>query len=163
MRRIPVLLTALGLLCWLTACTTGGDDQRAQPGGSPPPAGTGSAVPSPTAVPGSAVPSPPAATGPASVPASPPAGSAVPSPPGGGEVPGPLPFGERTLTGIVERAGDCTMLLVGERRWALTGDAATSLRPGSRVTVRGAVAPMPPACADRDLAQTVAVARVEPA
>ncbi|MEV1147664.1 hypothetical protein, partial [Micromonospora sp. NPDC049799] len=32
MRRIPVLLTALGLLCWLTACSTT-DDPRAQPGG----------------------------------------------------------------------------------------------------------------------------------
>ncbi|MFI7576030.1 hypothetical protein [Micromonospora sp. NPDC049497] len=165
MRRIPVLLTALGLLCWLTACSTT-DDPRAQPGGSPPPAGSGPAVPSPPAGTGSVVPSPPAGTGSAPVPASPPAGSVgppAPPQPGGGEVPGPLPFGERTLTGTVERVGDCTMLLVGERRWALTGDAAATLRPGSRVTVRGAVAPLPPACADRDLAQTVAVARVEPA
>ncbi|MGN9779630.1 hypothetical protein ACTMS0_28325 [Micromonospora sp. H33] len=117
MRRAAVLLTAVGLLCWLTACSSSPDTPAAGPG----------------------------------------------SPSGTGEVPGPLPFGERRLTGTVERAGDCTMLLVGERRWALTGDVAAGLRPGARVTVRGNLATRPAACGDRDLAQTVAVTRVDPA
>ncbi|MER7457670.1 DUF5818 domain-containing protein [Micromonospora sp. NPDC126480] len=81
----------------------------------------------------------------------------------GGELPGPLPFGARTLTGTVERVGDCTMLLVGGRRWALTGDVAAALSPGDRVTVRGHLAPRPAACGEWDLAQTVAVIRADPA
>ncbi|WP_157547880.1 hypothetical protein [Micromonospora sp. ATCC 39149] len=63
----------------------------------------------------------------------------------------------------MERSGGCTTLLVGTRRWALTGEAAEALNPGDRVTVHGALVPRPAACADRDLAQTVAVARVDPA
>lgn len=85
------------------------------------------------------------------------------SPSGSDDLPGPLPFGERTLTGTVQRVGHCTMLVVGERRWALTGDVAAALRPGVRVTVRGNLAPRPAACGDRDLAQTVAVVRADPA
>ncbi|MDM4719082.1 hypothetical protein QTQ03_05530 [Micromonospora sp. WMMA1363] len=88
-------------------------------------------------------------------------GEPPPTPSPGGDAVG-MPFGPRTLTGTVERAGDCTMLLVGERRWALTGEAAAALRPGTRVTIRGNLAPRPAACGDRDLAQTVAVTRVDP-
>lgn len=80
-----------------------------------------------------------------------------------GDVPGPLPWGARTLTGVVERSGDCTMLLVGGRRWALTGPAAAALSPGAKVTVRGNLTTRPAGCGDRDLAQTVAVTRAEPA
>ncbi|MEW2385972.1 DUF5818 domain-containing protein [Micromonospora sp. NPDC047707] len=151
MRRTSVLLTAVGLLCWLSACSSAPDVP--QPGASGP----------------SAAGTPPAPSGPAATarpgPSGPPGGpSAAPVPSGTGELPGPLPFGARTLTGTVERAGECTMLLVGERRWALSGDAAAALRPGARVTVRGTIAPLPAGCGDReDLAQTVAVTRVDPA
>ncbi|MCM0677412.1 DUF5818 domain-containing protein [Micromonospora phytophila] len=87
----------------------------------------------------------------------------APSPPDGGELPGPLPWGGRTLTGTVERVGECTMLLVGARRWALAGSAAQALSPGARVTVHGNLTTRPAACGDLELAQTVAVRRVEPA
>ncbi|MFI5486187.1 hypothetical protein ACIBXA_17805 [Micromonospora echinaurantiaca] len=153
MRRASVLLAAVGLLCWLTACSAAPD--------LPEVSGTPTPLPS-----GSGKPPRPSPSGTGEVPAPSPSGSGevpVPSPSGSGEVPGPLPFGARTLTGTVERAGDCTMLLVGERRWALTGDVAAALRPGARVTVRGNVAPRPAACGDRDLAQTVAVTRADPA
>jgi hypothetical protein len=78
-------------------------------------------------------------------------------------VPGPLPWGTRTLTGVVERSGDCTMLVVGRRRWALTGPKAAALSPGEKVTVRGSLDTRPAGCGDRDLAQTLAVARATPA
>ena len=87
-------------------------------------------------------------------------GTSVPSSPSG-DVPGPLPWGARTLTGVVERSGDCTMLLVGRRRWALTGPAAAAISPGAKVRVRGNLTTRPAGCGDRDLAQTVAVTRVE--
>jgi hypothetical protein len=77
-------------------------------------------------------------------------------------VPGPLPWGSRTLTGVVERSGDCTMLVVGQRRWALTGKAAATLVPGAKVTVRGSLTTRPAGCGDRELAQTVMVNRVDP-
>ncbi|MDO3704950.1 DUF5818 domain-containing protein [Micromonospora sp. C28SCA-DRY-2] len=149
MRRAFLLLTAIGLGLSVTACSTG-DAPDAAATGQPP------SAPSPSTGP----PSPPA--DPTTAPARPTPPGATP-PPGGGEVPGPLPFGARTLTGTVERDGECTMLLVGERRWALTGEVAAALRPGARVTVRGNVAPRPAACGDRDLAQTVAVTRADPA
>ncbi|RSM69493.1 hypothetical protein DMB66_10870 [Actinoplanes sp. ATCC 53533] len=90
------------------------------------------------------------------------ASSSVPPVPSG-DVPGPLPWGARTLTGVVERSGECTMLLVGGRRWALTGPEAAALSPGAKVTVRGNLTTRPAGCGDRDLAQTVAVTRVETA
>ncbi|NJP34037.1 DUF5818 domain-containing protein [Micromonospora thermarum] len=155
MRRASVLLTAVGLLCWLTACSSAPDTPEAGPSG-PSPAGTPSPPPGPTAT---ARPEPAGReSGTSGAP------SAAPIPSGTGEVPGPLPFGARTLTGTVERVGECTMLLVGERRWALSGEEAAALRPGARVTVRGAIAPLPAGCGDReDIDQTVAVTRVEPA
>jgi hypothetical protein len=55
------------------------------------------------------------------------------------------------------------MLVVGKRRWALTGKAVGALVPGAKVTVRGNLAARPPACGDRELAQTVLVNRVDPA
>ncbi|MGS2616683.1 hypothetical protein ACVCAH_19455 [Micromonospora sp. LZ34] len=135
MRRASVLLTAIGLVWTMTACSTGE---------APEPASTGQPPTAP----------PPSAAGPS---------AAAPSPPGGGEVPGPLPWGGRTLTGTVERAGDCTMLLVGAQRFALTGEVAATLSPGAQVTVHGALTSRPAACGERELAQTMAVNRVEPA
>ncbi|SCG48359.1 hypothetical protein GA0070609_2058 [Micromonospora echinaurantiaca] len=157
MRRAFLLLTAIGLGWSMTACSAGDASDPAATG-QPPSAPPSAATPSPGG------PTPPVERPPATAPPRPtPSPPAATPPPGGGEVPGPLPFGARTLTGTVERAGDCTMLLVGERRWALTGEVAAALRPGARVTVRGNVAPRPAACGDRDLAQTVAVTRADPA
>ncbi|WBB68610.1 DUF5818 domain-containing protein [Micromonospora sp. WMMD812] len=168
MRRAGLLLTAVGLLCWVTACASpdrpeavwtgptasGGSTPSA---GSDTPAGATPAPVPPTPRPSRSTPTPPPAT------ARPEPTRPAATPPGGGDVPGPLPWGGRTLTGTVERDGGCTMLLVGERRWALTGDVAAGLTPGDRVTVHGGVAPRPAACGDRDLAQALAVNRVEPA
>ncbi|MFI6262708.1 DUF5818 domain-containing protein [Micromonospora sp. NPDC051006] len=159
MRRAGLLLTAVGLVCWVTACASSDLPAAGQPpagstapaGATPPPA----ASPSP---PARATPPPPPTT---ARPA--PSRSATPPPSSGGDVPGALPWGGRTLTGTVERAGECTMLLVGEDRWALTGAAAADLRPGDRVTVHGNVSNRSAACGERALPRAVAVNRVEPA
>ncbi|TWJ22165.1 DUF5818 domain-containing protein [Micromonospora endolithica] len=163
MRRVPLLLAAIGLLCWLTACSSAPQRSESSPGTSPPPSGSGPVVPPSAGSTGSppvSVPPPPAAS---TVPPEATGGPPGAPPTTAGEVPGPLPFGNRTLTGTVERAGECTVLVVGARRWALTGDPVAALRPGSRVTVRGAVTPMPASCTDPELTQAVAVNRVEPA
>ncbi|SCL36633.1 hypothetical protein GA0070616_5538 [Micromonospora nigra] len=167
MRRMPVVLGVIGLLGLTAGCGDGSDPSSP---GSPQPASPapplGSAAPTgPPGVPGQPPASP---TRPASDP--PPAGgTAAPLPgttafprPSGGEVPGGLPWGGRTLTGTVERDGDCLMLLVGARRWALTGDAARGLTAGQRVTVQGSLTTRPATCGDRELAQTIAVTRVIP-
>ena len=140
MRRAAIVVSVIGLLWQTAACTSAGPpDDR-------PPTGSSSAPPAPpestSAAPGTTPPAPPSPSG---------------------DVPGPLPWGSRTLTGVVERSGDCTMLLVGRRRWALTGPMAAALSPGEKVTVRGSLDTRPAGCGDLDLAQTVAVARVAPA
>jgi hypothetical protein len=76
------------------------------------------------------------------------------------EIPGPLPGPERRLTGTVDRAGGCAVLVVGERRWALLGRSADRLAAGARIRVSGRLTALPPGC-DADMA--VAVTRVEPA
>ncbi|TDC85758.1 hypothetical protein E1193_01500 [Micromonospora sp. KC606] len=163
MRRASIVLTAVGVLLLMTACGLGGDPgpRRAVPPTGSPPSSPAPTVESPPAG-GSGVATPTDPVGSAGRPSPGRTGVAPPSPPGG-EVPGGLPWSGRTLTGTVERSGGCTTLLVGTRRWALTGEAAEALSPGDRVTVHGALAPRPAACADRDLAQSVAVARVDPA
>ena len=81
--------------------------------------------------------------------------------PGGpGEVPGELPHGSRTLTGVVERSGDCTLLRVGDRRWGLTGTPAETLTAGDRVTVTGQITTAGADCAGADVARTLVVRRV---
>jgi hypothetical protein len=137
MRRAAVVLN-LAVPLLLAACGS------ADPSDDPP-------VASPSSSSGTAAPSWSSPGGPAG----------TPPPVDGAEVPGPLPWGPRTLTGIVERSGDCTLLLVGGRRWALTGEAAATLSQGDRVTVRGSLTTRSAACAD--LAQAIAVARVDPA
>ncbi|PZF99044.1 hypothetical protein [Micromonospora deserti] len=146
MRRVGLLVTAVGLLWWVAACTA-----------PDPPEVTGGASTAPSGPPPSAGSTAPPATG------GPGGPTAPPSSPGGGEVPGPLPWGGRTLTGTVERVDGCTVLLVGERRWALTGAAAAALRPGDRITVHGGLTPRPAACGDPDVSDALAVNRVEPA
>ena len=138
-------------------------------------AGTTSAAPS------SVVPSPatssPAASDPAGASTNPaPVGASTPAPragggtstpavttPGGDESQGSLPFGHRRLTGIVERHASCTMLLVGSRRWALSGSVAESLTVGRQVTVEGNLTPTPAACSGQQPAQAVEVTRATPA
>jgi hypothetical protein len=155
MRRATVVLSLVGLLLSMVACGSGDPSDDAP--GVQPPIVSPSIEPAPSATPTSATPT---AAPSRSLPVGP---AGTPPPAGSGDVPGPLPWGGRTLTGVVERSGDCTMLLVGGRRWALTGEAAATLSPGERVTVQGSLTTRPAACADRDLAQTVAVARVDPA
>ena len=80
--------------------------------------------------------------------APPPTSSGAPAPgvtaSPGSELPyDPIP---RTLTGSVERSGGCTVLVVGARRWALTGALAGSLTVGSRVTVTGNLIQVPDSC-----------------
>ncbi|TDC43855.1 hypothetical protein [Micromonospora sp. KC213] len=161
MRRASIVLTAVGVLVLMTACGLAGDPglrPAVPPTGPPPPRKASTIEPPPAG--GSGV-APPTNPGGSAGRPSPDRGGGAPPPPSGGEIPGGLPWGGRTLTGTVKRSGGCTMLVVGTRRWALTGAAAEALNPGDRVTVHGALAPRPAACADRDLAQTVAVARVD--
>ncbi|WP_229075068.1 hypothetical protein [Actinoplanes sp. DH11] len=86
----------------------------------------------------------------------------TPAPPGPGELPGGLPHGDRTLTGVVEQAGGCTLLLVGERRWSLTGTPAETLTAGARVTVTGQVTTAAADCAGPDVVRALVVRRVTP-
>ena len=171
LRRATVVLSAIGLLWQTTACSSadpanqspGAQPSVAQPSVTPPSVAQPSIPPTPSGAPSSPPPAVPESTGTApNAPASPSRPASGPTPPSG-DVPGPLPFGARTLTGIIERAGDCTMLVVGKRRWALTGKAIGTLTAGAKVTVRGNLAARPPGCGDRDLAQTVQVSRVDPA
>jgi hypothetical protein len=67
---------------------------------------------------------------------------------------------QRTVTGIVERNGGCTVLVVGTHRWALMGNLADSLEVGSRMTVTGNLTHQPPSCttaAESELQVTRAV------
>ncbi|MEV6489232.1 DUF5818 domain-containing protein [Actinoplanes sp. NPDC051633] len=82
------------------------------------------------------------------------------APPGSGELPGELPHGNRKLTGVVERSGDCAMLRVGDRLWGLTGSRVQPLRPGDRVTVQGQVTTASGGCAEAGAAQSVVVRSV---
>ena len=137
MRRLMILLFAGAALAPLTAC------------GADPPAGPPAATPGP-ATPG------PGTSGPATP------GSATP-PPGAGEFPEGLPHGDRTLTGVVEESGGCLLLVVGTRRWALTGTAAEALAAGARVTVTGQVTTTGAGCRDPEVTRTLIVRRATPA
>lgn len=59
--------------------------------------------------------------------------------------PGPPTRGEQVLVGTVTAEAGCVLLLVGGRRWALTG-AATDLEVGTKVEVRGTVGGAPYGC-----------------
>ncbi|MEV6304468.1 hypothetical protein AB0M02_34025 [Actinoplanes sp. NPDC051861] len=102
-------------------------------------------------------PPPTATAAPTGVPSMPPSYP----PPSSGEVPGGLPFGERNLTGVVERSGSCTMLRVGERLWSLTGTPVTALQTGAEVAVSGQVTTPDPACAT-DVTRGLVVHRATP-
>ncbi len=53
---------------------------------------------------------------------------------------------QRTVIGVVERPGECTVLVVGSNRWVLVGDLAASLTVGSRMTVTGNLTHRPSSC-----------------
>jgi hypothetical protein len=73
------------------------------------------------------------------------------------QLPTPLPGPDRRLTGVVQRIGTCTMLLVAPRRWALMGPVAAKLKPGERVTVTGPMVPSPTLCSRYGAEQAVQV------
>ena len=135
-------------------------------GSTPPPAATTSA----------SAPAPPDPTGPpvlnptTAPPSAPPAPPGRPLPPTTGgtvgpndEVPREPMWGTRTLTGTVQRSGTCTMLLVGQRRWALAGPVADGLAAGRRVKVTGHLTPRLAVCTGQETVQTVQVTRAHSA
>lgn len=133
----PAVLAALIMLALLAACTEVDGAAPSPPG----PGGSGSAEQS---IPGA---DPRSSTG-----SLPPATTPLPAEPGT-PASGPtdeLPYDpiQRTVTGIVERTGGCTVLVTGTRRWALTGDLANSLNVGGRMTVTGNLTQLPPSCTD---------------
>lgn len=177
MRCLTLLITGAALVP-LAAC--GSDPPRPAPAPGTTASASSSPSPSPSSSATGPASGPASATGPASGPAAgpgsgatrPPAtGAATPGsgdvpggpgdvPGGPGEVPGGLPHGSRTLTGVVERSGDCLLLRVGDRRWGLTGTPAETLAAGDRVTVTGQVTTTGAACAGSDAARTLVVRRV---
>ena len=53
---------------------------------------------------------------------------------------------QRTVIGVVRRAGECTVLVVGERRWPLTGALAAALPVGETRKVTGNLTQLPGSC-----------------
>ena len=53
---------------------------------------------------------------------------------------------QRTVIGVVRRAGGCTVLVVGERRWPLTGPLAAALPVGETRKVTGNLTQLPGSC-----------------
>jgi hypothetical protein len=84
----------------------------------------------------------------------------VPNPPPPGDLPGGPVFGNRTLTGTIEREGSCTMILVSGRRWALDGAKSGALSVGARVTVQGTLTKLPATCEGVLVAQAIEVTKV---
>lgn len=155
-RTATLVLSMLGLLWQTAACSA--DPGNDVPGG-PPPAVSPSFSPESGRAP-STSPAPASPAQPAS-PVSPP-GTPDPATPPAEEVPGALPWGARTLTGVVERSGGCTVLVARQRRWVLTGKAVATLVPGAKVTVRGNLTTRPDGCGEADGVQALAVTRVNP-
>ena len=130
---------AVGLIAGCTAAGT--------VTGSPSPSGSGGSGPAPSTAPATASPRTGAPT------------TGVTVWPGS-ELPyDPIP---RRLTGTVERVDGCTILVVGARRWALTGALAGSLAVGSRVTVTGNLTQMPASCSAEE-GPAVQVTKADPA
>jgi hypothetical protein len=144
------LVVAAVLLAGLAACVS-----------DRPPAASGTGTPPP---PG-ATPGPSSTSGPSPTPrrTAPPPTTKLPPATRGDDIPGPLPMPDRRYVGTVERVGDCTMLLSGQRRVALLGPMAESLKVGQRVTVTGQPAIVPDACARREAFQALRVSAAEPA
>jgi hypothetical protein len=172
MRTLRILVISVAALGPLIGC--GSDPERPpaaaepsapSPGASPATSGPAATGPSPsrsTAKPGTGAPWPPGTGQAAPAPSRSVTTRPVP-PPTAGELPGGLPFGDRKLTGVVERSGDCTVLRVGTRRWGLIGGSAGTLVVGRRITVEGQVTTPDAGCSVPDVAQAVLVRRVTPA
>ncbi len=148
MRRMLSVLLAGAVLVPLAACESEPDSGASPSSPAPAPAASPSAAPPPASSPPPA--SPPATTSP----------TGSPEPPGPGELPGALPFGDRKLTGVVERSGDCTLLRVGDGLVGLTGTPAQPLQAGDRVTVQGQITTADGGCAAAGAARSVVVRRV---
>ena len=169
----PLRCLTVLLLAGVVPAACGSDPPAREPGSgpgtsTPPPAASSPAAPPATSSPGappaaSSAAAPPAASSSAAPPAAEPssAPSASPPPGGAGELPGGLPHGDRTLTGVVERAGGCTLLVVGDRKWALSGTPADNLTVGDRVTVTGQITTG--GCANPEVGRTLIVRRTGPA
>ena len=71
----------------------------------------------------------------------------------------PIP---RTVTGVVERPAGCTVLVVGQNRFVLSGDMAATLTVGSRMTVTGNLTFRPSTCPG-ETGQVLQVIRAIPA
>ena len=160
-RTATLILGMLGLLWQTAACSA--DPGNDGPGAQPPsvsPAVSPSFFPESGRAPSTSPHAPISPATPVS-PAAPP-GTPDPATPPAEEVPGALPWGARTLTGVVERSGGCTVLVARQRRWVLTGKAVATLVPGAKVTVRGNLTTRPDGCGEADGVQAVAVTRVNP-
>ncbi len=153
-RTLTVLITGTVLLP-LAAC---GSDPASGP---PAPAASPSTASPSIGDPAATTPAPPAGP-PGTGPTRPPTTTTAtpPGPPDAGELPGGLPHGDRKLTGVVERSGDCAMLRVGDRLWSLTGSPAQTLRPGERVTVQGQITTADGVCAEAGATRGIVVRRV---
>lgn len=126
------VLTALVLV--LSGCT-------GEPAGTPEPTvSSGSASQSPASTPSPSTTASDTA-GPAPTGSAPTTGATVfPT----GEVPhDPM---QRTVMGVVRREGGCTVLVVGERRWPLTGPLAAALPVGETRKVAGNLTQLPGSC-----------------
>ncbi len=155
MRRMLTVLVIGTALMPLSACGSEPDPDASPSAASPAPATSAPATPSASPA------EPTGPTRPTRPRPSPPATTATaPGPPDSGELPGELPHGDRKLTGVVERSGDCAMLRVGDRLWGLTGGPVQPLRPGDRVTVQGQVTSADGACAEAGATRGMVVRRV---
>jgi hypothetical protein len=153
--RVTTALAGLAVVV-LAGCVPG-EGQEAASGGSPstdvPPAPATTAAPRPD-------PSSPPAT------KAPPRSTPTPDRGGGPadkELPEPLPLPNRAISGTVQRVGPCTVLLVGQRRWALLGPLAAQLKVGQRVRISGPPARVPSMCRRVEVYQAIQVARADSA
>lgn len=162
MRYLMILILAGGVMGAAAGCgpepsapsATGQPSREPELGASSAPSAGSGPTGAPTA--------PPSAPPPTTETATPPPETATPTPPPGpGELPGGLPHGERTLTGVIERSGGCTLLRVDSRRWRLTGTLVEGLVDGSSVTVVGQIT-TGTECAGQEMTRTLIVRRVTP-
>jgi len=159
-RRTLALLAIGTVLMPLAACGSEPDAGRAAGEPSPPAASPRAASPSTGESAATPTRSATATGGPnaTTAPTHPPATTAAP--PGSDELPGELPHGNRKLTGVVERSGDCALLRVGDRLWGLTGSHVQALRSGERVTVQGQITTAAAGCAEAGATRSVVVRSV---
>lgn len=152
--RVLVAVAATLAALALAACADDDQAPEAAPTASPPP--TATAAPGSTPPPGAGRSSAsPAGDATSRTPISP--RSPAPAPPapaprgptlsgGADDRTGDLVRGRRTITGTVERTGGWLLLRTSDSTWALLGQRAETLRPGTSVTVTGVVTDPPAGC-----------------